>query len=451
MDTGRLLRQGAVDGKYNVRWYDIYTNTALLAVLHFLVDGLCACGLVLMAGMRDAGETLVMFVLYNVVAFGSQPAAGWFTDRTFPRMLPLPAALLSLFFGVLSCLFAVSFHEGSFPFLCAFFLGAGNSLFHVYGGKYVTAAWNNDIRPLGVFVSAGALGLASGLCFSSVWLLLGIMLAVVLLAGFHLRCCRVHVSPHLPVGARPSAVQGKSAVPVFFLLCLLSVVAGRSFLGRAIPPAGAGSPALLLLVSAVAMAGKASGGFLSMRFGVNPTLVGSLMLACCAFLLCPCHAALIPVTVFLVNISMPCTLYLANKVMPGREGLAFGLLAAALLPGYWLGGVCADNPSALYLLTPLLATILIEGIMLVYMREKAWRVLVACVVMNVLTNVPLNIIVSSSGVSWPGVIGLESLVVIMEYFIYRGVRLDRRTALTYSVVCNATSFLAGLIFQIIFL
>ena len=30
------------------------------------------------------------------------------------------------------------------------------------------------------------------------------------------------------------------------------------------------------------------------------------------------------------------TLYLANAVLPGREGLAFGLLAAALIPGYLL-------------------------------------------------------------------------------------------------------------------
>jgi hypothetical protein len=33
---------------------------------------------------------------------------------------------------------------------------------------------------------------------------------------------------------------------------------------------------------------------------------------------------------------MPVTLYLANVVLPKREGLAFGLLAAALIPGYLL-------------------------------------------------------------------------------------------------------------------
>jgi hypothetical protein len=37
-----------------------------------------------------------------------------------------------------------------------------------------------------------------------------------------------------------------------------------------------------------------------------------------------------------MNCTMPVTLFLANDVLPGREGLAFGLLAAALIPGYLL-------------------------------------------------------------------------------------------------------------------
>jgi hypothetical protein len=42
------------------------------------------------------------------------------------------------------------------------------------------------------------------------------------------------------------------------------------------------------------------------------------------------------VGLFAVNTTMPVTLYLANVVLPKREGLAFGLLAAALIPGYLL-------------------------------------------------------------------------------------------------------------------
>ncbi|MBQ6378613.1 MAG: hypothetical protein IJJ56_07445 [Prevotella sp.] len=40
--------------------------------------------------------------------------------------------------------------------------------------------------------------------------------------------------------------------------------------------------------------------------------------------------------IFLMNCTMPITLYLANLLLPKREGLAFGLLAAALIPGWLL-------------------------------------------------------------------------------------------------------------------
>ena len=45
---------------------------------------------------------------------------------------------------------------------------------------------------------------------------------------------------------------------------------------------------------------------------------------------------IILVGLFAVNCTMPVTLYLANVLLPKREGLAFGLLAAALIPGYLL-------------------------------------------------------------------------------------------------------------------
>ena len=40
--------------------------------------------------------------------------------------------------------------------------------------------------------------------------------------------------------------------------------------------------------------------------------------------------------IFAINCTMAVTLWLANVVLKGREGLAFGLLAAALIPGWLL-------------------------------------------------------------------------------------------------------------------
>lgn len=53
------------------------------------------------------------------------------------------------------------------------------------------------------------------------------------------------------------------------------------------------------------------------------------------------------VGLFAVNTTMPVTLYLANAVLPRREGLAFGLLAAALIPGYWFTVINITPPGPL--------------------------------------------------------------------------------------------------------
>ena len=71
--------------------------------------------------------------------------------------------------------------------LVAVLLGAGNSLFHVWGGKQTVVKTGNDIRALGVFVSTGALGLAVGLVFFSWALLYGLLLAIMALAVIYVR------------------------------------------------------------------------------------------------------------------------------------------------------------------------------------------------------------------------------------------------------------------------
>ena len=40
--------------------------------------------------------------------------------------------------------------------------------------------------------------------------------------------------------------------------------------------------------------------------------------------------------IFSFNFSMPITLYFANILLKGSEGFAFGTLAAALIPGYFI-------------------------------------------------------------------------------------------------------------------
>ena len=96
---------------------------------------------------------------------------------------------------------------------------------------------------------------------------------------------------------------------------------------------------MVLLIGVVAMLGKMAGGWIARAMGIarSMALVVALVAAC--MVLCRNGIWVILAGLFLVNCTMPVTLYLANVVLKGHEGLAFGLLAAALIPGYLLA-VC---------------------------------------------------------------------------------------------------------------
>lgn len=432
-------------------------HTLLLSLLHFLVDGICACGLMLMSHqMVSDFEVAAVIVLYDVLAFATQPLTGRWVDSTAAcsRGLRLSAALL--LGGAL-----ISLLHTPTPLLMAIpgavLLGMGNSLFHVYGGRFVAVVSQNDIRAMGVFVSTGAVGLAIGLGFSSPVLLAAFLLAFLTLSWLHLRsaftqgvCTRSAPSPTEPCS---TSTPLRSSVPVLFLLCLMLVVAGRAFMGESVPSlrtvfSSMSAPTTMVLVSVIVMTGKAVGGFLSRWWGVRHVFFASMLLSAAVFLVCPWHDGFVLTTLFLINLSMPCTLYYATKAVPGREGWAFGLLALALLPGYLLGNLTKHDTTCQALLTPLMATLLLESFLLLCMRERRWQVLAASVVLNVLTNVPLNAFVMSYGVSSPlHLTGLECLVVLVEFVGFWLVLHDCRQAFKYSLLCNTFSALVGFLFQ----
>lgn len=97
------------------------------------------------------------------------------------------------------------------------------------------------------------------------------------------------------------------------------------------------------------------------------------------------------------------------------------------------------------ILLALLATIMIEIAVLLLLGEKRRKVLLASVVINVITNVPLNIIAQYVGLSTVGVIIGELIVVAVEALWYYLFVKKASQAMVYSLLCNAISFLIGLI------
>ena len=320
----------------------VWRLTAIAAAQHFLVDGLCLCCLYLMAGDSSMPGFIGVFLLYNVMAFLTQPLTGMLADsllRSHWLLLGTAVVLLSAGVAVGATLTATTSTSLTGLLTAALLLGAGNSLFHVWGGKLTAVASRNDPRHLGTFVSTGAFGLAVGMLFHSWWLLM-VMLVALCLLSYYVYSIWGGSTVTTSLSRQCSS---RSTLPAWAVWCsllvLMLLVMLRSWVGSTFS-AGISSGALTLLaVGFVAMIGKMCGGWLVERMGIVVAfgLVVAAVVAC--LLLQQIGEGVKWVGLFVVNLTMAMTLFLANVAMKGREGLAFGLLAAALMPGYLLAQV----------------------------------------------------------------------------------------------------------------
>ena len=437
--------------------------------LHFLVDGLCVCSLYLMVETATLTEMLAFFLTYNILAFMTQPLTGWWIDRLQQRRaaLLISTSLLTsavvlllastLWWGLNSCsMIAV-----------ALLLGMGNSMFHVWGGKLTAMLTGNDIRALGIFVSTGVLGLTIGVLYASWWLLASMLLLITLLGIIPLRTEAPLPSALIPQPSslihQPSSLihQPSSLIPqpsslihqpssIILLLLILTFVMLRSFVGEVVQVGLEKTSSVLLLFAVAAMAGKACGGWLARWWDISYAIVICVgITAVCLMWKGAAGIPLLPILIgiFAINLTMPMTLYLANRLLPKREGLSFGLLAAVLIPGYFLANYIDLSFDHNFMLSALLLTISIEVGMLLFMGEKSKSVLLGAVAVNILTNVPLNHFLLTYGTSTERLIAGELMVVVVEALWYYLFVRQWRKALAYSLLCNATSFLVGILIQ----
>ena len=296
------------------------------AMLHFLVDGLCLCCLYLMVSPFSIPRMAGVFIAYNILAFLTQPLTGLLADRMRQRHWMLLVSVVLL----LGAVVAVSFGHPFIRYIVPVLLGMGNSLFHVWGGKQVVLKAGNDMRALGLFVSTGVFGLSVAMVFFSLPLLYVFLLLICVLSLLYLK-----LETESEPAAESAAICNRSSTLVLILL-VVAFVMFRSFLGETFSSSIVKDDAVVLLVGLTAMLGKMAGGWMASRMGIMATFaaVAVVVLGC---LLCRSSERAVMLTgLFAVNCTMPVTLYWANGLLKGREGLAFGLLAAALIPGYLL-------------------------------------------------------------------------------------------------------------------
>ena len=315
-----------------------YALVGIATLMHFLVDGLCLCCTYLLTSPFNLPHLAAIFITYNLLAFLSQPLTGWMADRIRHKHWMLLGAVMLLAVAVLVTPLVMSSGGESTMFAVAALLGIGNSLFHVWGGKQVVLQVGNDIRALGVFVSTGAFGLAVAIVFCS-WMLLYIFLiALIVLATAYVMTDKSESHEHIQSKELPTNSAHRSTLNpqrTSFVIAIAAFVMFRSYLGKEFSLGAANTDAMILLVGFVTMLGKMAGGWISRWMGV----VKALTIILIVVLVCMLTQRFSPVLpalagLFMINCTMPITLYLANSVLPEREGLAFGILAAALMPGY---------------------------------------------------------------------------------------------------------------------
>ena len=309
-------------------------STLLCSALHFFVDGLCLCALYLASGGADADNVIRIFMTYNLLAFATQPFTGIIADKVKKKHWMLLFSVLLLLVAVVSAS-AASLNGGATSLfaLTAVTAGVGNSLFHVWGGKQTVLKTGNDIRALGVFVSTGAFGLSIGYVLCS-WTFLYTLIILIAVASL------VYIlnddEKTIAISTDDTKTQKTSMVIIIISLLALFVML-RSLFGELFSTGSTEKTTLtVLLTGGLAMAGKMSGGFIAKLTGNAKAFIITALSAVVCMMLKSYSPILALSGLFLINCTMPITLFWANKTLPGREGLAFGILAAALMPGYLL-------------------------------------------------------------------------------------------------------------------
>jgi len=215
------------------------------------------------------------------------------------------------------------------PVLAAVTAGIGNALFHVGGGIDVLNRSQSKAWALGIYVSPGALGLFLGTLWGKgTQSGLVIPIILILLSAMILIYCR-----QIFTGFRSGGAAIDLTAPEGYgkLLPLFLVVVLRSYMGMNQSFAWKSEWAMALTIALVL--GKTAGGFALDVVGAKRASAWSLGTAAILYLL---SAQPLPgiLAVFLFNMTMPVTLWLAARAIPGAKGFTFGLLTFALFLGF---------------------------------------------------------------------------------------------------------------------
>lgn len=320
----------------------------LNAFSHFLVDWTCVSAV--FASGAFGAELFYVILVYDTLAFSTQCVVGLLLDslragrgaqaESFYGLAASCGMGMTAFgAGLLSSMSLLGMQSGLLRMICICVIGLGNSLFHVAGGIVTYKQSSGKAAPLGVFVAPGAFGVTLGTLFPQYSWLAAAALAVACVSGLTVYTrLRSAKGREKQSGKSDDAVFGTKIdtakpFPTLCVVLLTAAVAVRAIGGSAVSFPWKTGAYMALLLTLFVFLGKSLGGFVCDRTGASKMAAVTIPVAAVLTAFFSDSMAASLAGQFLINLSMPVTLWLLHRMLPKEPGLAFGLAASALWPG----------------------------------------------------------------------------------------------------------------------
>lgn len=290
----------------------------LLSLSHLFVDFLCTALLAARLDTPDGISIFTLAILYNALAFAFQLPLGALGDLLDGRRI----------FAAAGCLLvAVGSFLSSAIFMCLF-IGLGNALFHVGGGREALQKGEGTAAAVGYFVAPGAVGIFLGPRLAHLlWLrrywLPGILLVLAVLLLLQSPQFHRSIPTHPFSRLRLAGVLG----------CMFFTVFLRSYMGTVLQYSFLTHAFSACCFTLCVFLGKFLGGSLADRFGVLPFSAAAQVACVICFTLSLKFSWLAFPGIFLFNTTMAITATELYRNLPQLPGTMFGLTTLALFLG----------------------------------------------------------------------------------------------------------------------
>ena len=317
------------------------TTLFLCTLIHFLVD--LSCVYFMSAVIRPVtvtqGSWLFRVLLYNGMAFAFPALAGLAADLFLKKK--------HLWMSCAGCLLILAgYLLHRYAAAAVFLVGLGNGFFHIGGGIEVMNDAGKSYAAPGIFIASGALGVFLGNTwgrqYMPLWqvfrLLMLVSAAAVALWAVVLKKAGPEASAqsggkNTDAPERVMKINSRLSWFPAALAGLFLIVWIRSYYGSIQMYSWKNTFTVGLLFTLCVMGGKASGGLLADRIGLEKAAAVSLGAAAVTALFSMNSAVFGCISIFFFNMTMPLTLSLLTALLPSLPGFAFGLLMLALFLG----------------------------------------------------------------------------------------------------------------------